>query len=118
MIHNNQSLEWVTEQLAAGKNITKSQLGGSPLRQSPVRSPTNPYASSPTNRDNNGGLAKGKSPTRSPARKAGPSSPSRPSAGVSPKLAAYKPNNSGLPNPMSSPGRSSPTRSGPGGANK
>merc|ERR1711934_345720 len=81
MIHNNQSLEWVTDQLAAGKNIT----GGSSMNA--------PFASSPTNR---GG--KGKSPNRSPTRKPG-TSPSRPSTTGNPKLSGYKPSPPGLPNP-------------------
>lgn len=60
MIHNNQSLEWVTDQLAAGKNITGTK-------------PNAPYPGSPTNR----GAQKFKSPTRSPTRQPG-TSPSRP----------------------------------------
>ena len=83
MIHNNQSLEWVTDQLAAGKNITSSGVNA-------------PYAQSPTNK-------KGKSPNRSPTRKPG-ASPSRPSTG-NPKLSGYKPSTPGLPNPTSSPRR-------------
>jgi len=53
MIHNNQSLEWVTDQLKAGKNITNSQMNAV-------------YPPSPTNKS----IQKmGKSPLRSPTRK-------------------------------------------------